>query len=108
MKCKICEQRAKIVRKLNKMDSYEREAKKTNKIKGFFSTKNPLEVVEKGLSEKQYETELCPKCNSSLMDVGFKFDFKNNCWKSHKHICSDRYKCGWESEEFKGDFFEII
>jgi len=108
-KCEICNKRKKVIDRLNKLNEFEREAKRTNKIKGFFDKcKNPLEVTEKGLTETTYEKEKCPKCKSSLMDAGVEFDWKNNRWKSHKHICSERYRCGWESDEFEGGFIEIL
>lgn len=101
MQCEICEKRLKLIKKLDKIGKrygeFARERARTNVM----SVEDPRTIMEKGLTEQLEEKETCPKCGSSIMDVGTNYE-----QTKHKHVCSKR--CGWESKEFKGTYVEVI
>ena len=108
MKCEICKARKNLIHKLNNIGktkgAYERERVRTNVI----HVSDPRIVIQKGLTEQLEEKEICPKCRASLMDIASQYDWKQNKWIAHKHVCSNRHRCGWESKEFENDFVEVI
>ena len=108
MKCEICKARKNLTIRLDKIGKtkgvYERERVRTNVI----HVSDPRVVIQKGLTEKLEDKEICPKCKSSLMDIAIKYDWEQKKWIAHKHVCSERHKCGWESQEFDGDFVEVV